>query len=163
MRIQIYTVAATAALCLSAASVPAHAFDLTGHWTGKWSCKGFDGTKFTSGNKESTLAITQSGGTFAAAIDASTDNFTYNGVAITDIKDANKGEVVLLGCHLANTLPAGQDDGELVRASVKTKLDTFKASFKGTSLFTDAFPEVGTCKYSYKRIDTTDPAVGPCE
>jgi hypothetical protein len=161
MHIQIRTLAATVALCLSAAVAPAHAFDLTGHWTGKWSCKGFDGGKFTSGNKVSTLAITQSGGSFAAAIDASSDNFTYNGVVITDTKDANKGEVVLLGCHLANTLPA-QNDSELVRASAKTKLNTFKASFKGTSVFADAFPEVGTCKYSYKRIDTTDPAVGPC-
>jgi hypothetical protein len=112
----------------------------------------------------STLAITQSGGSFAAAIDANTDNFTYNGVTITDVKDANKGEVVLLGCHLANTLPAAQDDGELVRASVKTKDGTFKASFKGTSIFADGFPEVGTCKYTYKRIDTTppDPALSPC-
>src|SRR5512143_1492420 len=48
MQIPIRTLAAVTALGLGLAAVPAHAFDLTGHWVGKWSCKGFDGGKFSS-------------------------------------------------------------------------------------------------------------------
>jgi hypothetical protein len=150
-------------MLLGVAVTPAHAFDLTGHWTGKWSCKGFDSTKFTSGNKGSTMDVTQVAGTFAIAIDAATDNFTYNAVAIPDLNKPNeKGEVALLGCHVGTTLPAPPLDGELVRASVKTKANG-KATFTGTSVFADNFPEVGTCKYSYKRVPgSADPGLAAC-
>ncbi len=163
MRIPALLIRAVAAtLLLGVAVAPAHAFDLTGHWTGKWSCKGFDGTKFTSGNKVSTMDVTQVVGTFAVAIDVATDNFTYNAVAIPDmIKPNEKGEVVLVGCHTGTTLPAAPFDAELVRASVKTKLDG-KGTFTGTSFFADSAPEVGTCKYSYKRVSTIDPVVAAC-
>ena len=153
----------TFALTLTLTVAPAHAYDLTGHWVGKWSCKGFDATKFTSGNKNSTMDDTQTQATFAIAIDAASDDFTYNAVAIPDQKTPDqKGEAALLGCHLGTTLPAAPFDGELVRAQVSTKPGAVKASFKGTSIFADGFPEVGTCKYSYKRLDTTNPNVAAC-
>ncbi|MBI3768108.1 MAG: hypothetical protein HY271_06370 [Deltaproteobacteria bacterium] len=111
------------------------------------------------------MAITQGVSTFGVVIDAAIpdNNFTYNASAVPDAKKPNeKGEVALLGCHLGNTLPVAPFDGELVRASVKTKLGSSKATFKGTSFFADNFPDVGTCKYSYKRVDTNDPGVGAC-
>ena len=154
------------------AVTPAPAFDLTGHWAGKWSCKGFaapftrDGklvNKFTSGRSESTLVITQSGGTFGAVIDPGNGTYRYNGFSMNDVKDANKGEVVLVGCSTGNTLPPPDTGAEILRAAVKTKGDTFKASFKGVSLFADDLPEVETCKYTYKRIDTADPGVALCQ
>jgi hypothetical protein len=160
--------AATAIVLLSTIGTPAYAFDLTGNWVGKYTCKGFDGTKFTGGNKTSTLAITQTGNTIAANIDAAfpapDGDFRYNGFAIPDSKSPDtKGEVVILGCHLANTAAsAAVGDGELMRGSVKTKAGTFKATFKSTSIFQDDFPDVGTCKYSYKRVDTNDPGVAAC-
>jgi len=147
---------------------PASAFNLTGHWIGKYSCKGFDGAKFTSGNKTSTLDVTQTGATIAAMIDANVSppdgSFHYNGIAIPDDKNADKGEAILLGCHLANT-PAPTNttfDGELSRLSVKTKTGTFKATITASSIFEDATPEVSQCKYSYKRIDTNDPGIAAC-
>jgi hypothetical protein len=162
MRPRILILVIAASLTLGASVTPTHAFDLTGNWIGKWSCKGFDGSKFTSSSnlKPSTLAITQTGNTFGAVIDAADPNgdYTYNGFAILDGKSADKGEVTLLGCHLGTTLAGPPFDGELVRATVKTKTNTFKASFKGTSIFSDDSPEVGTCKYSYKRTDTPPPA-----
>jgi hypothetical protein len=117
MRFLIGTFAATMTLTLSIGIIPAHAFDLTGHWTGKWSCKGFAApftndanklvNKYTTGNSESTLAITQSGGTFAALIDVGNGDYPYNGFALTDAKDAHKGEVIILACVNGNTLPGG--------------------------------------------------------
>ena len=82
MRTRTLMLLAAITLALGAAAVPAHAYDITGHWVGKWSCKGFDGGKFTAGNKTSTMDVTQVQGTFAVAIDAAFDNFTYNGSAI---------------------------------------------------------------------------------
>jgi hypothetical protein len=158
---------------LATGAPAAHAFDLTGHWTGKWSCKGVanDG-KFTvsSSISPSTLDITQVGGTFAAVVDVSVSpadggDFPFNVFAIPDLKKPDeKGEVVLLACPNGNTVPAS-GSAETMRGQVKTKANTAKASFKATSIFTDIFngaPEVGTCKYSYKRIDTTDPGLTNC-
>jgi len=147
-------------MIVSAAAPAAHAFDLTGHWTGKWTCKGFDGTKFKGINKESTMAITQSGTTIAADIDGGL--FSFNGLAVFDATKPNeKGEAVLVQCGTDN-LPQSGDQGEIMRATVKTKLDSAKASFKSLSIFEDNAPEVGTCKYSYKRQDPNDPGVAAC-
>jgi hypothetical protein len=171
MRVPITEVVSAVVLFSFATVVPAQAFDLTGHWTGKWSCKGFaapfdrDGklvNKFTSSNGASTLAISQSGGTFGAVIDLNDGTFRYNGFAMASVKTDDVGEAVLLGCSTGNTLPSAATGAEIMRAAVKTKGGTFKASFKAVSIFADDFPEVETCKYSYTRIDTIDPGVATC-
>jgi hypothetical protein len=159
MRTRTFTLAVFTLLVAASTAPAARAFDLTGHWAGKWNCKGFDGSKFSGSEKHSTLTITQSGNTIAANIDGG-GAFFYNGTPVPDTAKPEKGEAVLLACPTANTL--GSDEAEIVRAAVKTKVGTFKATLKGTSVFADNFPEVGTCKYSYKRVDTTDPAVGGC-
>src|SRR5262245_18022219 len=60
------TALAAMMLSLLTTVAPASAFDLTGHWVGKYSCKGFarpytdDGklvNKFTTGHSDSTLDI----------------------------------------------------------------------------------------------------------
>jgi hypothetical protein len=160
MKISLFLGAFSCSLILSAGAPAVHAFDLTGNWTGKWSCKGFDGVKFKSGNKNSTMAITQTGTTIAANIDAG--DFLFNGIAIFDTsKPAVKGEAVLIQCGTDN-LPGAGADGEIARATAKTKIDSAKATFKALSIFEDAFPEGGTCKYSYKRQDPNDPNVAAC-
>jgi len=160
-------------LSFSTSAVPASAFDLTGHWVGKYSCKGFaapftdDGkqvNKYTTSHPQSTLDITQTGGgAFGAVIDLNNGPFRYNAFAMTSVKSNGAGEVVLLGCSTANTLPSASSGAEILRASVKTKNGVVKASFKGVSIFADNFPEVETCKYSYTRVDSADPNVDICE
>ena len=158
-------------LCLIVTVVPASAFDLTGHWTGKWSCKGFaapfddDGklvNKFTSGNPTSTLAITQNGDAFGAVIDLGDGTFRYNGFSMESATNADVGEIFMLGCANANTPPSAATGAEILRAKVKTKDGTPTASFKGFSIFVDDFPEAETCKYTFTRIDTDDPDVDTC-
>lgn len=160
---------ATLVLC-AVTTVPAHSFDLTGHWIGKWSCKGFsapyvrDGklvNGFAPANPASTLAITQNDGAFGAVIDLNEgESYRYNGFAMESVKGAGSGEVFLLRCGTGQTpVPSG---GEIVRAAVKTKGGVVKASFKGVSLVADDYPEITSCKYSYTRIDTVDPAVESC-
>ena len=82
--------------------------------------------------------------------------FFYNAVAVPAVKDpANNGNVILLGCDISNTLASGSE-AELIQASIKTKVPNVKASFKGTSIFADDFPESGFCKYTYQRVGETD-------
>ena len=158
MRLLTPTMLPFALVAAVGVSPAAQAFDLTGHWTGKWRCAGFDGGKFKSNDTTSTLAVSQSGDAIAAIIDDST--YLYNGIAIPQADRPDKGEVVLLACPTANTV--GPEEGEIVRGAVKTKSGTVKAAFKGTSIYVFDAPEVGTCKYTFKRIDTDDPGIAPC-
>jgi hypothetical protein len=146
-----------AVLAVAVSPPVAHAFDLTGTWIGKWSCKGFDGQKFTGDNKSSLLRLTQTGNAIAADLD--NGDFHYNGAMIADDVKPEKGEAVFVACPTDNQPLAG-GESEILRAAVKTKLGTFKASFKGVSIFQSTTPDVG--KYTYKRRDTADPNVLGC-
>jgi hypothetical protein len=139
----------------------AHAYDLTGTWVGKWSCKGFDGGKFTDSNPSSTLRVTQTANTMAADID--NGEFRYNGGAIPDTAKPEKGDGVLHQCATSN-LPLQVTESEIVRITVKTKPGAVKATLKAVSIFdtSDGGPAVGTCKYSYKRTDVANPNVLAC-
>jgi len=154
--------AVTAALLVGSTVTPGNAFDLTGHWVGKWTCKGFDGAKFSDRNDTSTLDITQSG----AAIHAMFEHaFPYDGAAIPDAKKPEKGEAVIIDCH-TNAVMAADGNSEIIRAPVATKAMSPKGVLKGLSILeNDVAPfgeEVQTCKYTYHRVDTNDPGIGSC-
>ena len=165
MRVSLTLVALVAGL-LTAAPAPAQVFNMTGHWVGKFSCKGVDETgKFSETDDPSTLDITQTGNLIAVSLDQG--DFRYNGSIIPDTKKPDvQGEVVLVGCLTNTTFVAGDGSSEIMRAKVKTKANTVKASFSGTSIFEikdNQFGEsVESCKLSYKRTDTTDPVVLAC-
>jgi hypothetical protein len=137
-------------------------FDMTGHWEGQFKCKGVDNTgKFNDDGKPSTLDITQSGTLIAVSLDSG--NFLYNGALIPDIKKPNvQGEAVIIGCDTNTTFVAGDHSSEIMRAKVKTKANSEKASFSAISIFEIndvSFGEsVETCKLSYKRTSATPPA-----
>ena len=159
MRSITFRILVLAVFFVTAAPLPLRAFDMTGTWVGKWSCKGFDGQKFTSGNKTSTMRVTQSGNTMA--VDVDNGDFTYNGGAIPDVVKPEKGEAVFAACPNDN-LPLTGDEAETARLSVKTKPGAVKATVKALSIFDSPSGEVGTCKYSYKRVDAADPNVAGC-
>jgi hypothetical protein len=150
-------------LCILTAAVvapAASAFDLTGTWEGRWSCQGFDGAKFRSGNSESVVLISQTGNTLAVSMDAGA--YLYNGGAIFDTASPEtKGEVVLNQCG-TNNLPLAGADGELLRAKVKADAEKGSGSLKGLSIYESSVPDILTCKYSYRRTSTANPAVPAC-
>ena len=97
---------------------------------------------------------------------ASLDNFDfYNGRAIQAANDPDKGEVVLNQCGTDN-LPAEGAPGEIVRARVSTQPGTVKGSLKALSIFegltVQPAPQAATCKWSFKRTETTNPNVLAC-
>lgn len=148
-------------LAAAAALAPAaSAFDLTGTWEGRWSCQGFDGVKFRSLNSQSTVQITQTGNTLAVNMD--NGDYFYNGGAVPDAgSPTTKGEIALTQCGTDN-VPLAGPDAELLRAKVKADPEKGTGSMKGLSILESAIPDVLTCKYSYKRTSTADPAVAAC-
>ncbi len=163
MTTRSFTRAALLGVVVATLAAPASAFDLTGHWVGKWSCKGFDGATFKDANKTSILDITQSGAAIHARLEGA---FLFNGAPIPDPTNPDKGEIVLLDCHTNAVFAVGDGDSEIVRAAVATKAATVKASFHGVSILeNDVLPfgeQVQTCKYAYTRASTTDPGIGGC-
>jgi hypothetical protein len=144
------------------ASPAAHAFDATGTWEGQWSCKEFDGVKFTSKQKPSTLKITQNGSEVFTDID--NGGYIHDGHAIDDAKKPNdKGEMMLVDC-------VSDDNGadgfaEQIRVVVKVNAAKGTGSLSGVSQYQDASlfgSSFGTCKYKYKRISTANPNVTGC-
>jgi hypothetical protein len=160
VRISSLLTAALVPLVLCAGASPAGAFDLTGTWQGRWTCKGFDGEPFAIVNLDSSMVVTQVGGVVTVDIDVG--SLVYNGEAIDDaLKPAEKGEVVLLQCG-TDDVPLTTTEGEIVRATARTRIGRTKAMFRAVSIFEDHLGGVGTCRYSYKRLDTLDLGVPAC-
>ena len=122
--------------------------------------------KFNDKDNDSTLRITQSGTTLIAHINGPPMKFFYNGAVIpADKKPAERGEALLNQCGTDNLPLAGDDESEILRATVRTKTDSTKASFRAISIYenTGEFgPSAGTCRYSYKRVETADPGLAGC-
>jgi len=135
------------------AALPAAAFDLTGHWEGKWSCTVFDsGAKDKDGNSESTFDVTSLGNnTFGARID---DNLNYRGIEIPNATKPEKGELAIAHCGGNDDLTT-QPFAELGRWKVTTKAE--KGTISGITIWSNDSTHVATCKYKYKRSNTANP------
>jgi hypothetical protein len=152
-RLALLVVVAASSFGLAAA---AGAADITGTWEGSYNCQGFDGVNYKTGNKTSTLLISQEGTTFSASIDAGL--FVYNGVVIDDDADPQaKGNLVMNQCG-TDPFPAAGAEGEIVRMAIKVNPDKGTGALKGVSIvefIDEATPTVVTCKLKYKRVSTT--------
>lgn len=145
-------------LFFTAAGAPADAFDATGTWLGRWSCKDFDGQKFSEGARDVTILVTQTGDFLAMDFDGGA--YRYNGRSLNDAAKPDKGEVVFVSCGIDNQPFAG-GLSEIIRVAIRTKLGAVKATFQGQSVFEQG-ASVGTCKYTFKRVSTQDPNVSDC-
>jgi hypothetical protein len=140
----------------------AFALDLTGTWQGKWSCTGSDGAKFSDANATSTMLVSQAGNSLQVTMDGG--GFHYAGGIIADTaKPEAKGQGVLVNCGTNNSAFDGPE-GELIRITVKAKAGSSDVALKGSSIFegNSPTPYVGSCKYSFRRTDVTDPVVPAC-
>lgn len=144
------------ALALAAAvALPAAGLDLTGTWTGKYTCTEYDGalTRFTV--RDDVMAISQNG--FAFQVDSQNQ---FSGVAIPDAKRPDtKGEAKLANCNTDHLVANGGD--ELARVKVKLDRAKGKGKLKGVSVYT-APGIVGSCRWSYKLTDPANPNASGC-
>ncbi len=143
---------------LTMTPVRASAFDLTGQWIGKMTCKGvLAGEKTSLTRAPSTLLIEQSAG-----LQLSVDGVFYKGEEFPDPSHATRGQVSVIRC---GTNTEGADfGGELGRLKVLTNPEKRTGSLSGTSFRTDVLlaSSVYTCKWTYKRISTQPPSLEGC-
>jgi hypothetical protein len=153
MRPPFAVIAACVATLVLAGASPAGAFDLTGHWQGKWSCTVFsNGVKSKVANGASTFAATSFGnGSFAAVVDSGPG---YLGIEISDAAKPEKGELAIVHCGTHDDLKT-VPFSELGRWKVTTK--GAKGTIGGVTVWSNGPSHVATCKYKYKRVDTIDP------
>lgn len=130
-------------------------YDLNGTWAGKITCNAF-----VAGAKEKivltpTMRISQIGQSMGVELSFGLGSRLYAGLANPDAKKPEqKGETALILCGTDNQLGVTTPD-EIGRMSVSAKPGKVKAALKGLSFYSDA-ADHGTCKWSWKRIDTTD-------
>ena len=138
----------------------ADAFDVTGTWEGTYKCKGSYAGEKDSYADALVAKITQSGVAVGADITFDGDLFRYSGVAVANAAKPDKGDLGIVICGSDDDLTAGIYD-ELGRLSVTTKPSKGTGSIKGSSFYTRTNPGGAyTCKWSLKRTDPADPAVG---
>ena len=133
-------------------------YDLTGDWTGKITCNVFAGGVKQKIVLTPTMHVSQIGQNIGVEIELGLGSKRYAGLANPDAKKPEqKGETALILCGTDNVLGATSPD-EIGRMSVSAKPGKVKASLKGLSFYSDV-DDHGTCKWSMKRISTTDPGV----
>lgn len=144
----------TALLFVLAFATPAGALDLTGTWLGRFKCTSYDGSKDSFTVTGDTLTITQTGDLLAVD-----DNFS--GFAIADAgKPLQRGEAMLGHCGTSNDPSVGPS--EIARLKAKVDRDKGKGKLKGRSVYTDGGNQIGSCRWSYKLMDTADPDAPGC-
>ena len=147
-------------LTMCTVAVDAEAIDLTGVWIGRLVCDSFDALgKSKDVITDDVMLITQTGDDLNIAADGF--GFLYNGTVIDDIANpTKKAQFAFIECR---TSAASTDTSEIGRAKVTIKTDGISAKLKAQSILSEPTPGFQTCKWSYKRVDTTDPLVPECD
>jgi hypothetical protein len=147
-----------AALALLVPAAPLHAFDLTGTWEGTASCKSFFEGTASRAKVSVAIEISQSGDSLAVRL----GGFSFNGRALEDADNADKGEVVLSLCGTDDLPLLGR--GTLVRARASTRPESGAGKLQALLITDDSnpVPLVSTCKWRLERTATADPSVAPC-
>jgi len=137
--------------------VLALAMNLTGQWSGSTSCTSFDGTLFRIPRSNSTLYISHSGGTFAAHLDTGEGPTDYSGQAVQESGLTTRLRAIMVECHTAPNLV---DRSEVVHLKVGETGDG--ARLKGSSIFRGQAGDIGTCRWTFTRVNKTDPGLAEC-
>jgi hypothetical protein len=152
-------------------SLPAGAIDLTGTWTGKFSCTGFDGRKFSFTQRNQNLRISQASDRklWVEWFDEGALAAKFSGFVLENSrKPETKGRAALADCGTQADITSGISELANLDVSVNSRKTT--GSLKGTSIYTDQIddpdtpddnPEITQCKWSFKLTDTANPNVSP--
>lgn len=157
--------AIAATFLLGLAVSPASAFDVTGSWAGKASCKGLaDGQKFAL-KLDVGANLSQSGRDVNIEFIGLQFLARASGIAIPDAKKPDKGELGIVAC---GTHPEPVF-GVTARGKVSTATGKTKATIKFVTIVAGKdFSGLGvtdgtfTCVGTIKRTQTTNPGVGDC-
>lgn len=156
--------AATVGLAAGHAHAGAILLDLSGTWAGVIKCKSLRGGVKDKFTLTPTMRIAQTGNALGIILDYGTGTDAYVATLVPDAKKPDaKGELALVYCKTNDLVGDEPDFDELGRMSLKAKPLEIKATFKGTSIFSDpgvfTDTEAGTCKWSFKRTAVDFPMV----
>ncbi|HEV8715586.1 MAG TPA: hypothetical protein VGX03_22510 [Candidatus Binatia bacterium] len=162
---RIYRVISLIALFawLSLAAAAAWAIDLTGTWEGTQVCQYFDGKSRVRNFPNDVMSISHTGNDFFFSTPL-VDGAVFHAQVIASAKSpANKAQVIFITCGTTEA-SAYQELGRAATLQVITHGSG--ARFEATSNFFQTDPDgsrfMGTCLWSYRRVDTADPGVGDC-
>lgn len=156
--------ASTSALsiALTLLSAPALALNLTGTWSGKLACTGFDGTKFAFQMSNQALKISQTGNRLSMRwLDEGNPFNDYTGYVIEDKKQPNmKGGVAVTACTTSTNLMSNFSE----IANLTAKRAQNKGTLTGMSIYSSNMYglEVNQCKWTFTLIDPADPKIADC-
>jgi hypothetical protein len=157
-------------LLLLSFSFSAEALNLTGTWTGKFTCSGFDGVNFSFTQKNQGLKIRQPpGGNLLSVqwLDGEELAATFTGYVIDSItKPTTRGHAALADCATKADITTGVS--EIADLNVTLNPNRGTGSLNGTSIYTDQTddpenpndrPEVTRCRWIFKLADPADPNI----
>ena len=148
--------ALAASLALGA---PAAAFDLSGTWTGKVTCRGtFDGAPQAT-TSTSTLLVDDGGST----LDLAVDGVHFSAASYPAAGHEQKGEIAVIRCD-TNSTRSADFGGEFGRLRVATNPSKGTGSIAGTSFKASVLvaSSVFTCHWAFKRISTAPVTLQGC-
>jgi hypothetical protein len=138
----------------------AEAVDLTGTWNGKAICKGLFAGNKTSDTFAGHLFITQTG----PDLNMNFLGVLYNGAFQEDnTAPTRNGQGTFVACSTTTDYSAYSEIASFT-AKLNPNLDT-ASTFKATSVYYTGADNFQTCRWTFKRIDTTNPlpaGVPPC-
>jgi len=146
--------ALAASLALGA---PAAAFDLSGTWTGKVTCRGtFDGAPQGT---TSTLLVDAGGST----LDLAVDGLHFSAASYPAAGKPQKGEIAVIRCD-TNSTRSADFGGEFGRLRIVTNPSKGTGSIAGTSFKASVLlaRSVYTCHWAFKRISTAPVTLQGC-
>ena len=152
------------ALCGAATSHAVLRNDVSGTWSGKGTCHGFDPTlpkngKFTL---STTMTLLIQGGNDILIMSAS-DPFAgkYNGHVLRSANVPTMPQAAILSCDTAVSTASGHlFDAQFTLKSDAKGVD--KSKMKATSIYSVLPGAVATCKWTFKRTSTDPVDVGSC-
>jgi len=127
---------------------------LNGTWTGKWKCVTFTGVKETFTQKPSELKLRH---VTLQIVAVTIDGVQATVSMIPSAQKPTKGELAFVGCRTDNSVSSSVGVDEVGRFKYSVK-DT-KGTLSGTTFYAGSGGIVGTCRYSYKRVDIVSPAI----
>jgi hypothetical protein len=150
------------AVAVLASATSAGAIDLTGTWSGKYTCTQFDGAPSkVKSPPDSVMVIVQTGATLSAIIDEGSGG-TYRGATIdATAKPDEQGEAVFNACG-TDAFPLDGGTAELVRLKAKVNAENGTGTLSGVSYF-ETPTTLLTCKLKYKRTTTAPVKFAGCD
>lgn len=154
-------------------SPSAGAVNLTGTWTGKFACTGFDGANFSfvqpsRGQQAQSLKISQPQGGNSLSVqwfDGPVCASIFTGFVIDNRNNPEtKGHAAIGRAGTKADITSGVS--EIVDLNATMNPSKGRGSLTGKSIYADPDPidpnlgpEVTQCKWTFKLVDTTDPGI----